>query len=314
MRSKGEQGMRLLVLFIGLAVLVSGVGSIVTVGVGGSHVTDQLERTFTAASTQQITVRSSNGRITYEPWDGDDIRIEATTRVSALTSGWAERLGSGVNVEFAHNGGQVRAEVQRRGGWFLFGNVGVHFLVRVPHDWSGEVALTSSNGAITARDLVGDATLRTSNGAIVVEGHTGALEVRTSNGRIDMTGSDGTVQVQTSNGAIRITDATLSGTGRVRTSNGSVTFEARLVEGAAYDVTTSNGPVTIVLTEPDVALDMKTSNGGIHLQTEVSVSRVDRKHVSGRIGTGASALNVRTSNGSISLGAKPWGEPVGPRR
>lgn len=297
---RGSHIVRLVVLIIGLIVLLAG-GALVISGMGPDF-TETTSKSFSAASTNAIAVDGFNGRITFEPWDEDDIRIEATTRVAAFTQAMAERFAEEVDVQFAQDGGRVRVEAERRFGWLFRGNVGVSFVVRAPVDWIGAVELKTGNGVIDAEALPGDARLHTSNGRIAVDGHTGNLQARTSNGRVELRGSRGAVDVHTSNGAVRIMDAVLTGDGRVRTSNGAITFEAGLFDDAAYDVITSNGSVDVRLVEPDVALDFRTSNGGIDLRTDVNVSRIERTRLEGRIGTGRAHLHVRTSNGSISLG------------
>lgn len=299
------QGIRIVVLVIGLAVVVLGVSALGTSGLDGRFIVDEMERTFAASTTRQLTLRGFNGRMTYEAWDGDDIRIAATTRVSAPFRNWAERLAGRVHVEVNEADGHVRVEVERTVRWMLFGHAAVQFQVYVPRDWVGGASLTTSNGPIAVRDGAGDAVVRTSNGLITVDGYNGTLEARTSNGRIELSRFSGVLQAHSSNGALRMTDVVLSGSGQIRTSNGAITLLARLTEDADYGVRTSNGSVDVMLSRPDVALDLSTSNGRINLQTEVNVSRVDRRRVAGRIGSGAATLNVQTSNGSISLGERP---------
>lgn len=296
---RGSHTVRLIVLIVGLTVLV--VGGALVIGGLGPDFTQTMSKSFSAASTDTIVVDGFNGRIAFEPWDEEDIRIEATTRVAAFTTAMAERFAEDLNVRFSEDGGRVRAAAERQIGWLFRGNVGVSFVVRAPAEWVGAVELKTGNGIIEAEALPGDARLQTSNGRIAVEGHAGNLQARTSNGRVELRGSRGAVDVHTSNGAVRIADAVLTGDGRVRTSNGAITFEAGFSEDAAYDVITSNGSVDVRLADPDVTVDFRTSNGGIDLRTDVNVSRIERTRLEGRIGAGRAHLHVRTSNGSISL-------------
>src|SRR5690606_9764462 len=115
----------------------------------------------------------------------------------------------------------------------------------------------------------------------------------------------GTVEARTSNGPVTFVDGTLTDIGLLRTSNGAVQMRARLEQGASYDVTTSNGAGPLTLNEPDSEQEQRTSNGGSRSETEIDVSSLERTRVVGTIGDGASRLNVRTSNGSITLAAIP---------
>lgn len=301
----GGRTVQIVVLIIGLAVLVAGFGALLPTGGIGPRFAEATERAFPADATEEIVVRGFNGRVDYEPWDGDEVSVEVVRRVGALTRALAERFAAAVEVQMEQEAGRLTVTAVRPGGWLFWGNVSVNVLVRVPRGWAGDVTLTTTNGAIAAEGTTGAATLRTSNGAVTVRNNEGRLDVRTSNGRIDISGHEGMLEAVTSNGAVRIADAVLSGIGLVRTSNGSVDVTARLTEDAGYDVNSSNGSIHVTLSEPDVTVDLRTSNGRIDLQTELLASRIDRTHVQGRIGDGSARLNVRTSNGSVTLREVP---------
>lgn len=298
-----EATMRVTVLIIGLLVLALGTTALVAAELPGSRVSEEFIQSFTMAPGQKLTVQGNNARITYEQWDGDQVVIKATSERIGLLADLADRISGGVTIEFSQDDHGVRAVTQYPKRLSFLRRVSVRFLVRVPRDWHGDITLTTSNGPITVSGMRGDATLRTSNGTISVEGHTGALQARTSNGPILLSDVNGAVQARTSNGPIRLKGGTLTNNGYLRTSNGAIELRAELETDASYEVITSNGGVTLVLADPDVALDMSTSNGRIDLRTDVTVSSVDRRRVVGRIGDGVANLNVKTSNGSISLSA-----------
>jgi len=292
---------RLFVLIVGLAVLVLGGAAVFGSSFSGPQVVQEIEESFALQTGKELIVHGSNGSVTYEGWNGDEVVITAVKESSALTRGLAQRVADRVRVELTQDERGVRA-IERRGvDFLLFGQVSIAYHVRVPYEWSGEVELRTSNGRITASDLHGDAELRTSNGAISVERQSGSLSAHTSNGRVELAEVHGAVQVETSNGPIRVDGGTLERTGRLRSSNGPIHLYASLAPQSAYDVRTSNGSVTLVLAEPDVQVDLSTSNGGIELQTDVNVSEFDRNRLVGRIGDGSARLGVRTSNGRISL-------------
>lgn len=292
--------MRLVVLLIGLLVLSLGFASLFSVGLSGPETIEEIERSFRLAPGKALYVQGENGEITYENWDGDEVVVRATKVHAAVWGGFADRYARRIEVEISEDASGVRAVQKGRFGFF-FGNMKVRYHLLVPRNWSGQVTLRTSNGSIRAEGLRGEAELRTSNGRITVEGQSGSLKAHTSNGRIELSNIDGTVEAHTSNGQIRIDGGRLEGAGRLRTSNGDVRLFAQLEKDAAYTVRTSNGSVILVLAEPDVTVDLATTNGGIDLHTEVSTTRLGRNELVGRIGDGSARLEVRTSNGTISL-------------
>lgn len=295
--------MRIAVLALGIAVIVLGIAGLITGGVAGGQMVEEVERSFLLLPGQEIVVESRNGGISFEAWDGAEVVIQAVKEVRGLIPYFSKWAAERSAVEISQASGGVRAVHRFDWGWFTFGNIVVHFHVRVPRGWEGDVLLHTSNGRITARDLHGDARLRTSNGAIAVERQSGVLTAKTSNGRIELKEVNGVVDAETSNGAVVVDGATLTQSGRLRTSNGSVSLRARLEGGASYEVRTSNGAVRLALVEPDVQVDLRTTNGEIELETEVFVTEVGRARLAGRVGDGSARLSVRTSNGDITLSA-----------
>ena len=295
--------MRLVVLILGLTVLVFGTVAMVWTSFAAPRIVEEIERSFQLEPGKTLYVQGANGMITYGTWDGDEVVIRATKMITGAWQSFAERLGRQITIDITEDASGVRAvQMGRIAPLFGFGNAVVTYHVLVPEGWWGNVTLRTSNGSIRAEGIHGDAELRTSNGRITVEGQSGRLGAYTSNGSIDLAGVGGVVVAETSNGPIRVDGGRLEGTGRLRTSNGSVHLFAKLEKDAVYTVRTSNGQVTVVLEEPDVAVDLATSNGGINLDNvEVTATRIGRSELAGRIGDGSAQLEVRTSNGTITL-------------
>ena len=291
------------VLALGLVVLALGTAALVIGGLGGGRTIEVIERSFLIQPGQEIFVQSRNGAVTYEYWEGDRVFIRASKESAfSLFPGLSRWINDWVKVEFTETANGVRAVHSSLLGWFLFGNVEVEFHVLAPESWHGSISLQTSNGRITAKDLHGEARQDVQRRDLRRE-TVGRLEVKTSNGRIELSQVNGVVQAETSNGPVRIDGGTLAQNGRIRTSNGPIDSRAKLDADATYELRTSNGRVNLVLHDPDVRIDLRTSNGDIDLDTEVSVSEFGRSRLVGRIGEGRSQLNVRTSNGDITLAA-----------
>jgi hypothetical protein len=124
----------------------------------------------------------------------------------------------------------------------------------------------------------------TVNGTLEVAGATAAVKVRTVNGGIDASSLGGPVSAKTVNGGIKVRTGTVGdGPTEYATVNGSITLG--LPDGLNADI------------------DMSTVNGSISSDDfPITVQgRIDRRHLSGKIGKGGPLLKVSTVNGSIRL-------------
>ena len=273
------------------------------------QVVEQATRSFVLAPGQTLSVVGRNGPITYEVWNGEAVRIEATAEAPGLARALWRLMGGGDVVRFSQDATGVEARADARTSLLGWANFKVRFHVRVPREWAGEVRLTNANAHITASGLAGDSVLRTSNGPIAVQGMVGTLQARTSNGDISLADVHGSVTAVTSNGAVTIAGGNLAGSGRVQTSNAPIELRAGLAPDASYDVTTTNGAVWARLPDPDVAVELTAMNGHISSAADMVVAargreRVagrERERLAGRIGAGTAQLRIRTSNGQIAL-------------
>ncbi len=124
---------------------------------------------------------------------------------------------------------------------------------------------------------------RTVNGKIQATGLRSDVEAHTVNGSVDVA-TRGLVEAQTVNGGITASLGSMPGSQPLtfNTVNGSITLE--LPEGANTDVTA------------------ETVNGGIETDFPLTIQgRFGPKKLSGKIGSGGRALNLKTVNGSIRL-------------
>jgi putative adhesin len=142
-------------------------------------------------------------------------------------------------------------------------DVKVEFTVHVPA--GVRFVGRSVNGAVEVRDVAADAEAYSVNGAVEVS-------------------AAGNVRAETVNGSVRARAGKADW-------NGTASFE------------TVNGSITVELPEDtDADLDAKTVNGGIQSDFELTgETRRDRRSLSGTIGNGGRALQLRTVNGSIQI-------------
>lgn len=250
---------------------------------------------------ETLRVHTMNGRITYESWTGDEVDVESTLKVKALTPGLSQRYADRVEINMVRTDDGVSAIARVPDNLRILGGVSVDFHVRVPWTWTGRIELHTSNGSVTAVDLYGDADIETLAGPISVRSHGGSLRARTSNGAIILSDADTVLEAHTSNGSIHVNEAVLRGDGYARTSNGTIRIQAELEQRASFEVNASHGNVALVLDEPDVDLHLEATNGSVRSYTDVVASVNNPGKLVGRIGTGKARLSALSSNGSIEL-------------
>lgn len=126
---------------------------------------------------------------------------------------------------------------------------------------------------------------QTHNGSIVVENIIGHLNISTHNGGIECSGVSGQVHAQTHNGSVKIS------------------YAPRALDPVDTMVTTHNGSIEITVPQKmSATLNASTHNGKIKVNRQISVSGIiDKNNLSGKIGTGAGNLYLKTHNGAITI-------------
>ncbi|MFQ6028290.1 MAG: DUF4097 domain-containing protein [Dehalococcoidia bacterium] len=238
----------------------------------GSTETVVQEDSFTVGASPRLNVVSENGKVTVlSAGSSPTVQVTATIKNPDRVNYAARQEGSTVTVA---------AEVEK--GFNFFGDsAGVRIEVLVPENIA--LDLETSNGSVSVTGVSGPVSVATSNGGIDITNVVGEVNARTSNGKIDIGEVSGQVDAETSNGAVRMTAALQEGSkNRLRTSNGSVN-------------------VTLVDT-PRVNLNASTSNGTISTDRSITTTgSSDPRRLVGTIGEGGPDLEIRTSNGSVTI-------------
>lgn len=86
------------------------------------------------------------------------------------------------------------------------------------------------------------------------------------------------------------------------TSNGAIEYRGELAPGTANRLHASNGRVTVeLLGQPSVTVDAQATRGTVGSRYALLDTTRSDGTLRGRIGEGAAALEVRTSNAAIEL-------------
>lgn len=259
---------------------------------------ETIQKTVPATGITRLTVQNANGSIRLEPWDRPDIQVEARKRISASSQEIAESFGKKVEIAVESEENHVRVQTVmpgRQEDWdwvesffsfdWLFEGFGrgttVSYTISAPRKLDTE--LRSTNGSVRVGAMEGATHLMTTNGAIVAEGFRGALTGRSTNGSVTLSRMDASCDVATTNGKIRAEFFSLRGQGcKLRTTNGSV--RVALPDSIRADLVAS------------------TTNGRIACDLPIAlIGESTRRRMEGKINGGGPSLEIRTTNGAISV-------------
>ena len=248
-------------------------------------------KTYPLQAGGELRVENTNGGITVEAWDRNEVRVEAVKQVKAET---AERAREGMKA--------LRIEVKPSAG-------ALHILTRYPKnqgdgffDWlSGNSLSMSVTYKIKApRELA--AKLLNTNGGVRLVGTRGRAELSTTNGGASVEDVEGDIRLRSTNGGLTVANAAGSLDGI--TTNGGINADLDEVDGD-ISLRTTNGGVTLRLPQSlRASVDIATTNGGIHSDLAVEGGEKTRRSLTGEINGGGGKLYVRSTNGGVRIVAE----------
>ncbi|MBN1291584.1 MAG: DUF4097 family beta strand repeat protein [Candidatus Latescibacteria bacterium] len=233
---------------------------------------EEFHKTYTVDSGTPVSVKNVNGSIRVSAWEKDYVDVYAVKK-----SRHGQDDLDKVKIEVYTNG-ELRIETERLE---RRDHVSVEYTLKVPKNVPVK-SLQSTNGSIQLTGTTGDSYILTTNGSLQVED------------------TDGCIEAQTTNGQIRIDSA--AGISKVRSTNGNIDVSfSKFTDDV--DISTTNGSVRLTIPENIHAdIDMRTTNGQIKgNDLLMTVDEISKKRLKGRIGSGGNALNVRTTNGGITI-------------
>jgi hypothetical protein len=145
-----------------------------------------------------------------------------------------------------------------------------------------------------------DLVARTTNGSVTAQNVTGRVEAYSTNGEVRVEGAS-SARARTTNGSVVVRSA---GDADVSTTNGRITAHlGDLGGGAPLRFATTNGSIDLTLTPASGAnIEAATANGRIRSELPLTVQgAITRNRLTGTIGAGGRTIELRTTNGSISI-------------
>jgi len=275
--------MRYRILAFTLATIVTAAATTVPAHAQTRKAEGSFDRTLNVTGSVDLEVSTGAGRINIR--QGTPGRVEIHGRIQA-GSDW---FGFGrdatdtvrqieANPPIEQNGSAIRVgRLDRDSGH----NLSISYDIVVPAGSS----LRSHSGS----------------GSQTIEGVEGPVEAATGSGSIKLNDARGRVTLGTGSGSITATD--IRGEFRGHTGSGSITVDGE--QTGRWEMETGSGGIQIRLPK-SAAFDLNahTGSGGVTVDFPMTVQgRLDarRRDVSGRVGNGGYALDLRTGSGHIRI-------------
>jgi len=226
-----------------------------------------------------IYIENSNGNIEIESWDKDDVEIFAEIKVKASSRRGAEDLIDRVEIITNRRGNNldIYSDYPRRGGGFLsalFSNINVSISYRIKLPKYSDLDIHTTNGKIIVYELNGNVYTKTTNGSIYVERINGSVNAITTNGSIKA----------------EILQAKSKNNMNFKSTNGSIKLYLPRNISADIYANTTNGRVYC-----DFLIDTRDR------RRYYNDNYRRKRTLRGRINGGGVDIEVKTTNGSISI-------------
>jgi len=159
------------------------------------------------------------------------------------------------------------------------------------------VSVSSSSGDCEADSVDGRFVFETSSGDLTLGYARDSVRVRTASGDVAIQQAARGLDGEVSSGQIDV--AAAGGPIRLVSTSGDVSVAA-VAPFAGVDVSTSSGELTVRLPHGAGArLEASTSSGSIDCSLPITLERSDRRHLSGRIGSGGPSVRLSSASGDI---------------
>lgn len=243
---------------------------------------DSESHTYAAAGVNVLSASTRNGDITVtaSPNTDDSVRVMV--------------------VKYAYGRDRADAEQTLRSLVFSDTVIGTELReLRVKESMPGSSRPYGASFTITAPESI-DLSLTTTNGDVTVQNMVGGIRATTTNGKVELTGTAGTASVSTTNGSLdaRVHRGAFYGA----TTNGTVDCDlAALRPSENVGLATTNGKVTLLLPDDvSAVIEATNTNGFLTIYDFTVVYEIQEEHhLRARIGSGASTVNITTTNGDV---------------
>lgn len=226
-----------------------------------ADVTNQINKTVTLAPGSNVTIRSINGRVTIETWDGAQAEINITVKASDTAA--MERRP--ILIDNMPNSLIIRAEDDREGRKWGWERGWVRHEVNLKLPKNINLKVSGVNGAVNVGAITGE---------VAVDGINGRVEVVQAGTATKLSGVNGRVSLS----LLRLGEGGL----RVSGINGGIEIGLPSATNAEVDVHGINGGIN-----SDLPITV--------------VGEMKRGQLRGRVGEGGPQLTITGVNGGVTL-------------
>lgn len=237
----------------------------------GTH-REKFIETYKLEAGSELILDNTNGSVSIESWDKNEVRIEAEKMVRARNRRDAERIMERVRIEVEQrrNYLEIRTDYPKLKSGFwgsLFGDnvsISVSYRLLVPNELD--------------------------------------MDIKTVNGKVDISEVAGKIRVKTTNGGIHVYEA--EGSVDAKTTNGSIEVQLlKFSEDEDMSFRTTNGGIKVYFPE-DLRADIeaRTTNGSVRTDFPIEVrGNVSKRRLKGKINGGGGRIVLHTTNGGIRI-------------
>ncbi len=167
----------------------------------------------------------------------------------------------------------------------------------------GGLAIHAGSGGATVRDASGgDLTVETGSGGIQLD-QVASTTCKFETGSGGVTGGHvacDDVSIEVGSGSVRVTDLKATAV-KAEAGSGGITL-GLLATPRSINVESGSGGVTVSLpANAGADVEFESGSGGIESDFPLTVDKVERHHVRGRIGDGAGRIHIESGSGSVRL-------------
>jgi DUF4097 and DUF4098 domain-containing protein YvlB len=241
----------------------------------GNNYREDFQKSFPLSQNGSFSLKNTNGYIHVSTWTKGEVEIKAV-KIAKRRKEDLDR----VRIEVDARADSVSVDTVYEKRWNL--RVHVDYDIKVPEG----VRLEK---------------VRSTNGDIELSGRFADVKASTTNGDLKLEGASGHIVLSTTNGGIKASE--VKGPVDAHTTNGSILIDLRSVE-SGIDAETTNGSITLKAgAELNAELRAHTTNGRIRTDFPITIQGLvqSRKTVEGKLGSGGPTIDLRTTNGSITL-------------
>lgn len=294
-------------------------------------------KTFDMDQPGTLNATSSGGGVVVESHNQKNVVVQAYVRKNGKVLSPSEPSLKDVLEDFdlriEKNGSVITAEVERKGHFNLWRNVGVSLTILVPREMScnvsssggglqingvagthsfsssgggvhlenvsGSTKAKSSGGNVKAVNQKGDVQLSSSGGGVSLDGATGNVYARSSGGGVHLTNINGNVDAGSSGGEVSVSAE--SGSVKATSSGGSVKVDISRLSGELHLHSSGGGIDAVIRNGDKLGMDLDLSSDRVNIDLHNFSGKSEKNRVTGKMNNGGIPVYMHASGGSVNV-------------